>query len=71
MTGTVIRLLPNKGFCFVRGSDGLTRFLHATQLQPNSAFDTLREGQGVEFEPVEVPDGKGNKLRAINAKLLE
>jgi len=25
----------------------------------------------VEFEPVEVPDGKGNKLRAINAKLLE
>lgn len=64
MTGTVIRVLLNRGFGFIRGEDGLSRFVHATDVQPPEAFDRLHEGQRVEFIPAEGPHDKGNSLRA-------
>lgn len=74
MNGTVVRLLPAKGYGFVRGEDGLTRFMHATSVEPQGAFDFLREGQPVEFDSVDGggPEGrgagKGNGLRAVNVR---
>jgi cold shock CspA family protein len=69
MQGPIIRLLPNKGYGFVRGTDGLTYFLHAKEVCPRSDFDRLREGQSVEFEPAEVgPIDEGNRLRALKVK---
>ena len=69
MKGTVIRILPNKGFGFIRGEDGLSRFMHASTVQPRAAFDTMREGQCVEFDPTEDgPLDKGNGLRAENVR---
>jgi cold shock CspA family protein len=68
MTGVVIRVLPNKGFCFIRGEDGLSRFVHAREFQPPEAFDKTYEGQKVEFTPAEGPPEKGNGLRAENVR---
>lgn len=43
--------------------------MHATAVNPRSAFDTLREGQAVEFEPKEDgPNDKGNGLRAEDVR---
>lgn len=68
--GTVVRLLPNKGFGFVRGPDGIQRFFHASEVVPTGSFDLLREGQGVTFTPAKNEDrGRGNQLRALQVEV--
>jgi cold shock CspA family protein len=70
MTGTIIRLVPNKGYCFIRGDDGVSRFGHCRAFTDPLAFDRAREGQAVEFTPVVAPDGKAGGARAIDIVLL-
>jgi len=71
MRGTVIRILLNKGYGFVRGEDGISRFMHSGYVIPKVDFDKMYEGQSVEFTPDESgPPDKGNGLRAINVKVL-
>jgi cold shock CspA family protein len=71
MTGTVTKVLLNKGFAFVRGEqDGISRFAHAHDFEPAIAFDTLREGKGVTFEPSRGPETSGNGLRAIKIRVV-
>jgi cold shock CspA family protein len=70
MTGVVIRVLLNKGYCFVRGNDRVSRMLHVNDFIDAKEFDTIHEGSGVEFEPVN--DGnRGNGARAIKAKRID
>ena len=70
MTGTVIRVLLNKGFAFVRGeSDGISRFAHSHDFEPEIAFDTLREGRAVTFEPALGPETSGNGQRAVKIRV--
>jgi cold shock CspA family protein len=66
MTGTVIRILLNRGFGFVRGMDGLSYFMHAKDVSPRVAFDTMHEGQRVEFTP---QPGGDRGPRAIEIKV--
>ena len=73
MTGTIIRLIPNSGYCFVRGNeDGISRFAHARQFVDPTEFDRAREGQGVEFVPLTdtSPAAKAGGLRATQIVLL-
>jgi len=63
-TGTIKRLVRDRGFGFILGQDGTELFFHRSALQ-GQAFDTLAEGQAVEFE-VERGD-KGP--RAVNMKV--
>jgi cold shock CspA family protein len=76
MTGTVTKVLLNKGFAFVRGEqDGISRFVHAKDFIPEIAFDTLREGRGVTFEPALGPETNtgerpGNGQRAIKVRVV-
>jgi cold shock CspA family protein len=63
MRGTITRLIPNNGYGFVRGEDHLEYFMHCKEVTPRIDFDTMREGQGVEFEPHDDGPG-GNRLRA-------
>jgi len=73
MKGVITRVFPNKGYGFVRDEQGFLRFMHANDVTPLRAFDTLREGQGVEFDPVDVGESapnRGNGLRAANVSLL-
>jgi len=69
MKGTITRLVPNRGFGFVRGEDGLPRFMHAKAVVPPHDFDVMREGQEVEFVSVTLANGKGNSLRAEEVRL--
>jgi CspA family cold shock protein len=63
-TGTIKRLVRERGFGFIQGSDGVELFFHKSALQAG-AFDALTEGQAVEFD-VE----KGDKgPRAANMRV--
>jgi cold shock CspA family protein len=80
MDGTVLNVFPNRGFCFVRGDDRHTRFGHVRDFVDALEFDTLREGQGVHFEPFDgepterIVDGKVQKndgKRAVKIKVIK
>lgn len=57
MIGKVFREFKDKGYCFVRGEDGLSRFLHVSKFIDPRDFDGVAIGVEVEFEPVEGPKG--------------
>ena len=69
MTGVVKKMFKDKGFAFIEGSDGLTRFMHVKHVVPRIAFDLMNEGDAVEFVPTEEV-GRGNGLRAEQVKCL-
>jgi CspA family cold shock protein len=62
--GTVKKLVRERGFGFIRASDGVELFFHRSALL-GEGFDALTEGQAVEFD-VERGD-KGP--RATNMKV--
>jgi cold shock protein len=49
MQGTIKRVVRDRGFGFIRTADGQEVFFHRSSLQ-NLDFDSLKEGQNVEFE---------------------
>lgn len=73
MTGTVTKVLLNKGFAFVRDMQGMSRFVSVRDVVPVSAFDTMHEGQKVTFEPAgdlnTAADAKNNGLRAVKVQV--
>ena len=64
MQGTVKRLVRDRGFGFIRCSDGQEVFFHRNGLQ-QIAFEGLQEGTSVEFEVERAEKG----LRATNVRL--
>jgi len=65
-TGTIARLLIDKGFGFIRDEGGVEHFFHRSAVR-DSVFELLREGQRVDFQPEESTKGP----RAGNVRLLE
>jgi len=57
MTGTIKKLVSDKGFGFIAG-DGLAKdlFFHSNSLV-DIAFTDLREGDAVSFDTEETPKG--------------
>ena len=51
-TGTIARLLIDKGFGFIRDEGGIEHFFHRSSVR-SAVFELLREGQSVEFTPEE------------------
>jgi cold shock protein len=49
MQGTIKRVVRDRGFGFVRSSDGKEVFFHRNSLQQLD-FEALQEGTSVEFE---------------------
>jgi len=49
MQGTIKRIIRDRGFGFIRSSDGQEIFFHRSSLQQIS-FDGLKEGETVEFD---------------------
>ena len=47
-TGTIARLLIDKGFGFIRDESGLEHFFHRSSVR-GAVFELLREGQRVDF----------------------
>lgn len=49
MQGTIKRVIRDRGFGFIRSSEGQEVFFHRSGLQDLN-FDSLKEGDTVEFE---------------------
>ena len=54
--GTIRRLTADRGFGFIRTAEGEDLFFHRNQIE-GADFNSLREGQQVEFEVAQGPDG--------------
>jgi CspA family cold shock protein len=65
-TGTIARLLIDKGFGFIRDENGLEHFFHRSAVR-GAVFELLRDGQRVEFTPEESQKGP----RAGDVRLIE
>lgn len=72
MVGTVIRVLINKGYGFVRDEEGFSRLIHVNEFVNRMEFETLREGQAVEFEPVDngPRTSSSNSLRGKQVRVV-
>jgi cold shock protein len=64
MTGTIKRLVQDRGFGFIVGENGAEYFFHREQLRGGLDFDTVSQGERVTFDTQEGPKGP----RAINVQ---
>ena len=55
MQGTIKRVIRDRGFGFIRSSDGQEVFFHRSSLQGLN-FDSLKEGSSVELEVERGPE---------------
>lgn len=65
--GTVKKLIRERGFGFIQTEEGPDIFFHHTAVA-QSGFDTLAEGQEVEFDKERDPRRRG--YRAINVRVV-
>lgn len=63
ISGTIKRLVGDKGFGFIAAGDGKEYFFHQSACM-QTAFDDLREGQAVTFDVGQGPKGpRGENVR--------
>jgi CspA family cold shock protein len=65
-TGTIVRLVRDRGFGFIRVANGQEVFFHATGVQ-GIPFDSLEERQQVTFDRSQDVRGRGE--RAVRVQL--
>lgn len=65
-TGKIKKLVRERGFGFISGTDGREVFFHQSSLI-DVQFDALQEEQAVEFDVEKTPKGP----RAINVKVTQ
>jgi CspA family cold shock protein len=56
-TGTVKKLVSERGFGFITGEDGKDYFFHRSSLTASLDFDQLTGGEKVQFEIERDPKG--------------
>jgi CspA family cold shock protein len=56
-TGTVKKLVSERGFGFIAGEDGKDYFFHRSSLAPSLDFDRLAGGEKVQFDIESDPKG--------------
>ena len=66
-SGTIKKVVADRGFGFISGEDGKEYFFHRTGLQPSLEFDRLNGGEKVEFDIEAGPKGP----RAIRVRAGE
>lgn len=64
-TGTIKRIIPERGFGFITDESGNEYFFHRDGLESSLDFDRLRGGEAVTFEPQSGP--KGARAASIQA----
>jgi CspA family cold shock protein len=65
VTGTIKRVVPERGFGFITAADGQEYFFHRSGVEASSTFEDLALGQGVTFD-VEHSD-KGPRAAHVRA----
>ena len=63
-TGTIKRVVADRGFGFIAAEDGKEYFFHRSALDASLDFDRLTGGEAVEFEVENNPKGP----RAANVR---
>jgi CspA family cold shock protein len=64
-TGTIKRVVSDRGFGFIAAEDEKEYFFHRNSLEAPLDFDRLAGGERVEFDVEESPKGpRANKVRA-------
>ena len=63
-TGTVKKVVADRGFGFITGEDGKDYFFHRDSLQAPLSFDRLNGGEAVSFDVQSGPKGP----RAANVR---
>ena len=63
-SGSIARLVGNRGFGFIRDARGQEVFFHATSVE-GAVFDELHEGERVEFERERDPRGRGERAAHV------
>ena len=66
-SGVIKRLIPDRGFGFIRTSSGREIFFHVRALADGVDFEALEQGQAVVF--VEGKDATG-RPRAVDVQLV-
>ncbi len=56
-TGTIKKVIADRGFGFITAEDGKDYFFHRGGLQPSLDFDRLTGGERVTFEVESSPKG--------------
>jgi cold shock protein len=69
MQGTIHSIRTERGFGFIRDTEGAEVFFHRSALTPPERFATLEVGMRVEFEPASGP--KGLRTEKITVTPLE
>lgn len=67
MQGSIVRLIRDRGFGFIRGENGQEIFFHATAVKGATPFDSIIEGQAVTYDKEQ--DSRGRGERAVNVQL--
>jgi CspA family cold shock protein len=65
-TGTIVRLVRDRGFGFIKAADGSEVFFHATGVTGGTPYDNLEEGQAVAYESE--GDTRGRGARAVGVR---
>ena len=64
-TGTIKKLVPERGFGFIKADDGQEYFFHRSAID---AFDSLSGNETVSFEVESGPKGpRANKVQVTSA----
>ena len=66
-SGSIVRLVRDRGFGFIRTDDGQEVFFHASGVTGGVPYDSLNEGQMVSFDVERDTRGRGE--RAVNVRL--
>jgi CspA family cold shock protein len=64
-TGTIKKLVSERGFGFITSDDGKDYFFHRSALAPTLDFDRLAGGEKVQFEIER--DAKGDRAKNVEA----
>jgi len=67
MAKGTIKTILDRGYGFIRTGEGVDIFFHHSELQ-NVSFNSLKQGQEVEFEVRQAPDGRS---QAVKVRLVE
>jgi CspA family cold shock protein len=67
-TGSIVRLVRDRGFGFIRMDNGQEVFFHATGVTGNTPYDNLSEGQTVTYSVEQ--DTRGRGQRAVNVQVV-
>ena len=67
-TGTIKRVVADRGFGFIADDAAKEYFFHRNSLEPSLDFDRLVGGEKVEFEIEQSPKGpRANNVRSAGA----